>query len=269
MSGVHFAVQCGPQGCRVMDRKSSNGTFLNGARIEEAILANGDEIRGGQTIFVVTIVADDNLPSDSTRPEMAVHPRLPPPVASAVAARQAPPANSPASPIPIGAAQGRNCPLIVMGWFFNWVPEQWRVQEECGIRRIVKDEFPSSVVATSESLGAMTLQQFVEAQISMLRGYLRDAKIEPAIPPRVTGADESMAVDVWHSTKDGKEIVYRRIYVRSGSLVGVLTVTAPADHLSQVLKSLQPMLDGAAFRPRPIDVIDVSSLLSKLARIEA
>ena len=33
MSGVHFAVECGTSGCRVQDRKSSNGTFLNGARI--------------------------------------------------------------------------------------------------------------------------------------------------------------------------------------------------------------------------------------------
>ncbi len=32
MSGVHFAVECGASGCRVQDRKSSNGTFLNGAK---------------------------------------------------------------------------------------------------------------------------------------------------------------------------------------------------------------------------------------------
>ncbi|MGB7234104.1 MAG: FHA domain-containing protein, partial [Candidatus Acidiferrum sp.] len=58
MSGVHFAVECGPQGCRVQDRKSSNGTFLNGARIKDAMLANGDEIKGGQTVFSVKIVHD-------------------------------------------------------------------------------------------------------------------------------------------------------------------------------------------------------------------
>ena len=50
-------------GCRVQDRKSSNGTFLNGARISEAMLANGDEIKGGQTIFKVKIVADAKLAS--------------------------------------------------------------------------------------------------------------------------------------------------------------------------------------------------------------
>src|ERR1700720_409572 len=63
MSGVHFAVECGPSGCRVQDRKSSNGTFLNGARIQDAMLANGDEIKSGQTLFTVKIVADAKLAS--------------------------------------------------------------------------------------------------------------------------------------------------------------------------------------------------------------
>src|SRR5580700_682323 len=63
MSGVHFAVECGSGGCRVQGRKSSNGTFLNGARISDAMLANGDEIKSGQTIFAVKIVADAKLAS--------------------------------------------------------------------------------------------------------------------------------------------------------------------------------------------------------------
>jgi hypothetical protein len=61
MSGIHFALDYGPQGCRITDRKSSNGTFLNGARITEAMLTNGDEVRSGQTIFAVHIVSDEKL----------------------------------------------------------------------------------------------------------------------------------------------------------------------------------------------------------------
>src|SRR6266568_3100090 len=63
MSGVHFAVECGPSGCRVVDKKSTNGTLLNGAKIQEAMLATGNEIKSGQTIFVVRIVPDDQLPA--------------------------------------------------------------------------------------------------------------------------------------------------------------------------------------------------------------
>ena len=98
MSGAHFAVECGAQGCRVIDKKSSNGTFLNGARVQDAMLANGDEIRGGQTIFSVKMVADDKLATlvqppaaiqtlESSGPSAAATPPRPSPsVPSALAA---------------------------------------------------------------------------------------------------------------------------------------------------------------------------------------
>ena len=135
-----------------------------------------------------------------------------------------------------------------MGWSFPSTPAEWQVQEGFGLQQSGHEEFAGSVAATEELLGGITLQQFVESQISTLRGYLRDARIEPTMPPRVGGADESMAMDVRHSTKDGRELVYRRIYARSGSSVGVLTVTTLASEFPQVLQSLQPLLDGAAFR---------------------
>jgi pSer/pThr/pTyr-binding forkhead associated (FHA) protein len=58
MSSLHFAVEYGEQGCRLLDLKSSNGTFLNGARVKESVLANGDEIRAGGTVFAVHILPD-------------------------------------------------------------------------------------------------------------------------------------------------------------------------------------------------------------------
>jgi len=67
------------------------------------------------------------------------------------------------------------------------------------------------------------------------------------MPPQILGAEETMAVDVRHSTKDGKELVYRRIYVRRGSSVGVLTITTQASELVQVLNALQPLLASVVF----------------------
>jgi pSer/pThr/pTyr-binding forkhead associated (FHA) protein len=389
MSGIHFAVECGPQGCHVQDRKSSNGTFLNGARIQHAMLANGDEIKGGQTIFAVKIVPDAKLasllpprevepaPTPQQRPpaaEPAVPsspdqrpraaeppppaagrasikgaPGLPPPAGPPIAVADPPPqakrtadlgeasdsrpapdvavdaaarkyrgapeppparglpprpevpaksvpppveepprfhaipslprpgnppnvaapnasANLPRVTVPPagvapyiaqkfaeepgarGGVGARGAAFSVMGWSFPAAPAEWQVQEGFGLQQSGHEGFPSSVAATEELLGGITLQQFVESQISMLRGYLRDPKIEPTMPPRVGGADESMAVDVRHSTKDGRELVYRRIYARSGSSVGVLTVTTLAADFPQVLETLQALLDGAAFR---------------------
>jgi hypothetical protein len=375
MSGVHFAVECGASGCRVQDRKSSNGTFLNGARVMEAMLANGDEIKGGQTIFAVKILADAKLaslmppqeivpppastplpraaepaplasPPAKAAPQPPLPPRAPfaeppspvmrtadldeaadmssaaaepavrrfslpeasagtlPPNAEAPGKSVFPPVEepprfhaipsvprsggSPASfganppragenppgagakpprvsapppgvashiarkfgdgPLERGDGSPRGAAFSVMGWSFPAAPAEWQVQEGFGLQQSGHEEFPSSVAATEELLGGISLQQFVESQISMLRGYLRNPKIEPTMPPRVGGADESMAVDVRHSTKDGRELVYRRIYARSGASVGVLTVTTLAADFPHVLQSLQPLLEGAAFR---------------------
>jgi FHA domain len=394
MSGVHFAVECGSSGCRVQDRKSSNGTFLNGARIQDAMLANGDEIKSGQTIFAVKIVPDAKLafllvPQEVPEPPVAerparqaepVPPSLPPPREGPAPERSSPvmhavdseaevaePRRAPdiaaelsepsaprflgaleapelpargsgpqAAPPPLGEfppveeparlrairkppgvlgqpqrgsenspdassnssgaavkrprpgeplpnvgaklpesaqPQGSEPPagvapymaekfaerpplrsagnargFSVMGWSFPATPADWQVQEGFGLQQSGHEEFPSSVAASEELLGGITLQQFVESQISMLRGYLRDPKIEPTMPPGVVGADESMAMDVRHLTKDGRELVYRRIYARSGLSVGVLTVTTLASDLPQVLESLEPFLGGAAFR---------------------
>jgi hypothetical protein len=141
----------------------------------------------------------------------------------------------------------RGFAFSVMGWSFPAAPVDWQIQEGFGLQQSGHEEFPGSVAASEELLGGITLQQFVESQISTLRGYLHDPKIEPTMPPRVGGADESLAMDVRHSTKDGRELVYRRIYARSGSSVGVLTVTTLAADFPQVLQSLQPLLEGAAF----------------------
>ena len=160
------------------------------------------------------------------------------------------PSVAPAAPVGLqksGERAARGAAFSVMGWSFPAAPAEWQVQEGFGLQQSGHEEFPGSVAASEELLGGITLQQFVESQISMLRGYLRDPKIEPTMPPRVGGAEESMAMDVRHSTKDGRELVYRRIYARSGPSVGVLTVTALAANLPQVLQSLQPLLDGAAF----------------------
>src|SRR5258708_24924373 len=69
MSGLHFAVECGPNGCRVIDKGSTNGTHLNGAKIQEAMLASGDEIKSRQTVFFFRIVRDDQLPAAASSPQ--------------------------------------------------------------------------------------------------------------------------------------------------------------------------------------------------------
>lgn len=340
MSRLHFAVECGKNGTRVADRGSSNGTYLNGRKIQEAtLLTSGDEIKAGQTVFAVKLISDEKLaamglPAPATPvPEPRPHPApsLERPVDRSAPVRHQPPpepppepfraprsereaelrarvepepprpqqyrepplapvvegpaqfrsipspprpnpqpplaeprASQPAAKIPVpaqqpsrdelgeragnGGVRGQDAAFRVMGWSFPAAPAQWELQEGFGLQQTGDAGFRASVAVSEEVLGGMTLQQFVEAQIGTLRGYFRDAKIEPTMPPRVGGAEESMAVDVRHSTKDGKELVHRWIYASSGSSVGMLTVTALAAELLSVLESLQTFLAGAEFR---------------------
>src|SRR6266568_8204895 len=97
-----FAVECGPSGCRVVDKKSTNGTHLNGAKIQEAMLATGDEIKSGQTIFVVRIVPDDQLPASGAQVSGQ---------ASAPAQRETPPAPA-AREFPAPAAAPVRAPVV-------------------------------------------------------------------------------------------------------------------------------------------------------------
>lgn len=55
MSTVHFVVKCQQADCRIEDLQSSNGTFVNGQKIDESALRNGDVIQAGDTIVRIQI----------------------------------------------------------------------------------------------------------------------------------------------------------------------------------------------------------------------
>jgi hypothetical protein len=80
MSSLHFAIDHSEKGCRLLDLQSSNGTFLNGARVKEATLVNGDEIRAGSSVFVIHILAEEAhlvpppVPSRRLEPKRAPEP---------------------------------------------------------------------------------------------------------------------------------------------------------------------------------------------------
>jgi len=293
MSSVHFAVECGAEGSRVRDRQSSNGTYLNGARITEAALSDGDEIRSGRTVFVVRFVADEKpsaAPAREAAPAPPVAKPAPPespiveparPAAIEPEAVAAPPPPSPPAPVaapvsdkpaapppvlapapqaaaerpakkrPAAAKAPPEPPLITIGsWRFAKVPEGWDAQGEFGIQRAEKDAFPSNVVAAEEMLGLATLQRFVEAQVSMLRQYLREPRIEASLPPTIPGAEETVALDIRYATKDEQVIFLRRIFARQGKHVGVLTLTTLEKDLEEIRPPLDAILAGASFQPQ-------------------
>ena len=67
LSSMHFEVFLTASEARVRDLKSTNGTLLNGMRIVETVLHDGDTITAGETVFRVTIAMTE-LPTAAAGP---------------------------------------------------------------------------------------------------------------------------------------------------------------------------------------------------------
>lgn len=79
LSGQHFCVEYDGAHCRVRDLGSSNGTFLNGDRVTESEVQEGDSIAAGATTFTVHIESAANAPGSSAAdaPAADAPPKLP------------------------------------------------------------------------------------------------------------------------------------------------------------------------------------------------
>jgi hypothetical protein len=53
LSSLHFAVECDGVQARVRDMGSSNGTFVNGNRITEQLVSEGDSLAAGESTFTI------------------------------------------------------------------------------------------------------------------------------------------------------------------------------------------------------------------------
>jgi hypothetical protein len=69
LSSQHFAVECDGVQCRVRDLGSSNGTFVNGERITEIVVREGDSVMAGGSTFSIHLdmTAVAAAPASSSR----------------------------------------------------------------------------------------------------------------------------------------------------------------------------------------------------------
>jgi pSer/pThr/pTyr-binding forkhead associated (FHA) protein len=264
MSGMHFAVEYGPKGCVLTDQKSSNGTFVNGARVQQATLAAGDEVRSGQTVFAVRFIDEEPVLGSAKPAKPNVSPiPLPFPTPVKPTERTSPldshvrreqssrPQSFPEAKLstPLASPPGKQH-LKIGAWILTTLPAGWIEAGEYGIQRDTPDGFPSNVVATEEPLGAsLSLQEYVDSQLTMIRQYLRKPQIDATIPPKIQGAEESIAMEIHYETKDGQGVYYRRVYVRTGRTVGVLALTTLQSELAQIRPVFDSILSAARFNP--------------------
>jgi serine/threonine-protein kinase len=63
----HCILEIAPPQAFLRDLGSLNGTFVNGSRVEQAYLKNGDRIQGGETVLEVEVGTDDSQPMAAMR----------------------------------------------------------------------------------------------------------------------------------------------------------------------------------------------------------
>jgi predicted component of type VI protein secretion system len=99
VSRRHAIVERRPEGWAIFDQRSANGTWLDNHRVEQAMLASGQQLRLGAVVFQVAVGAPAPLPVTRTGP--AYVPPLPaPPQAAPPAPAYVPPAPAHVPPAP-------------------------------------------------------------------------------------------------------------------------------------------------------------------------
>jgi Domain of unknown function (DUF4123)/Inner membrane component of T3SS, cytoplasmic domain len=87
LSNVHFAIDCGEEGCQITDPGSKFGTYIGGQQVKgAAALRGGDEIRAGRTAFRVEVDGQPAAPP-SPRPAVVAPPLPAPLLAEGLASR--------------------------------------------------------------------------------------------------------------------------------------------------------------------------------------
>jgi hypothetical protein len=93
----------------------------------------------------------------------------------------------------------------------------------------------------------ITLAQYVEAHTQMFREHLPEPKIDTVAPPVIHGSDQSTALEIRFTIKDGPSVYWRRVYVRSATTIGVLMLTTLDKDLSSVRPIFDSVLSGISF----------------------
>ncbi|MGA9997101.1 MAG: FHA domain-containing protein [Pyrinomonadaceae bacterium] len=236
ISSLHFALECGDQSCRILDRNSRNGTFLNGTRINEAVISDNDEIVAGQTVFTVRVfestpALDEAASTAQVGSETTTH---------------------------INVPKRPRHKLVVGSWSFATLPEGWEIIDGYGVRRAGKGVFPSNVIVGEDHLSDdKTLQQYIDAQIELLRQHFIDPQIELSGPANITGADEAIGLTLRYKSPDGRPVIQRQTYARRGQTVGALTMTTVEDDWSRAEPFFKAIVSGLVLNEKQEQTLSI------------
>ena len=141
----HFRLEVNPPDCYLMDLRSRNGTFVNGDRVSDRFLKDGDVVSGGRTRMQVSI--------ETSRSQAVAAP--------------APPVERPEAPAASEAA-GADQPAVHI--------DGYRVREQIGAGDMGK-MYRATRQATGELCALKVISPAARADEKAIQSFLREAAI--------------------------------------------------------------------------------------------
>ncbi len=221
MSALHFHIACDDHQCKLRDLNSRNGTTVNGKKVVQSVLNDGDSIVAGETHFRVRIGgADSDEPATDA--------------GDFTATRTAPPADG---------------PLQRVGhWICGPVPGGWEIVPEKGMRSTGDDQFPTNLIFTeSAATEGVSLEQHVETLIEMYLKAIPGTRTDGATAMEIPGGEEARQFLLEHPQLGDVAIWQRYVCVRQGDSIGMAVLTTSRDELQQSGALIDRMLAELAW----------------------
>jgi hypothetical protein len=141
------------------------------------------------------------------------------------------------------------------------IPTGWIYVADFGIRQIPP---AAGAIVASVGLGQDTLEaedglaSYIEKQMKLIEGYLTEAKFGGPQPAPFAGVDEANLLFTRHRIEAAGSMLHAQTYVRSGTWLGIVTLTVLEAQVKTVrpdyeafVKGLHILRDPASAPARP------------------
>ena len=134
------------------------------------------------------------------------------------------------------------------------MPAGWMYVADFGIRQMKKDSHSSvaSVGIGQDSLASEAdFSPYIERQMKLIEGHLKEAKLAGPQPTAFPGADEAKLLFVRHNADSVGTILHAQTYVRSGLWLGIITLTTLEEQLRAVRSDYDAFVKGLRIQQSP------------------
>jgi len=139
-------------------------------------------------------------------------------------------------------------------WVVTAIPRGWLLLHGFGVRRMMAD--PAAVAATiglvNDALEpTATVLEYIDKQKQLLEQSLKEPSFAGPQATSFQGADEAFVFLTRHNVEQVGNMTHVQSYVRAGSWLGIVTLTAPHEEIPAIRPEYDAFLKGLYIAPAP------------------